>query len=269
MPRKREDKRDQILLIGVLMIVALMVYNAQAVPPDVNPAPSPTWPPGGGGGTQPTPIPTSTPYSQNLVVVPDSFMGDINGASKSYASVDYSVTRDGRPSIKLTDDTVRGTREVNTIWPRVKPGDRIVWRVWCKTSSYPNTVYTGGRVGVDFCGAYGSKIEVVDGLPRDYETINGQLCSGNKFFREGFVYPENHVYPNVGNPPVSQFKVPWGTSDWTLIYLEFTVPSTTYYYTDGHAPTQITHVTPWIDARELTGGVAWFADSEFYIYPGA
>jgi hypothetical protein len=206
--------------------------------------------------------------SENLVVIPDSFMSDIN--YYGYVSIDYTTTHNGNPSIKVEPDYERGTREVNCIWPEVNPGDHIVWKVWCKTSDdVKDTVYTGGRIGIDLIGAYGGIINTVDALPRDFTTsIDGQWRSGNwDSYHYNTSYPESGVYPNLGTPLLAQFKVPFSATDWTLIYWEFTVPDTTYYWRNGYPATQITHVGPWIDVRGLTDGIVWFADSEFYINP--
>jgi hypothetical protein len=207
--------------------------------------------------------------SENLVIIPDSFMWDINSAASSYAYVDYSVTHNGHSSIRLEADYVRGTREINCIYPEVHPGDHIVWKVWCKTSNdVMDTQYTGGRIGIDLQGDYGEAIQTVDSLPRDISYFDGAYRSSNwDCFHYTYVYPEGDVYPYLGTPAISQFKVPFSTTTWTLIYWDFIVPSTTYYFRDGHPPTQITHISPWLDARELTDGTIWFADSEFYINP--
>jgi len=223
------------------------------------------------------PSPTTTPtlLSENLVVIPDSFMRDIN--YYDYASVDYEVTHNGNPSLRLDADYVRGTREVNCIWTKVEPGDHIVWSVWCKISGgVSNTPYTGGRIGLDLIGDYvvpetGQQIWTVDALPRDYTTsIDGQWRSGNwdSFHYNAGIRPAGDVYPTLGTPLLSKFKLPFGTSnDWVQLFWEFTVPDTYYSFLDGHPSTQITIVGPWIDARELTYGTVWFADSEFYINP--
>ena len=64
----------------------------------------------------PTPSPTQTPTktqtsSSNLEPL-SAFYPDMNGAASSYATLDYSVTHNGNPSIRLGPDYERGTREL-------------------------------------------------------------------------------------------------------------------------------------------------------------
>ena len=114
-------------------------------------------------------------------------------------------------------------------------------------------------------GGYQSTIDV---QPRDYIYRNGQWVSGDfSSYHNSYVYPEGNVYPDLGNAPITQFKVPFSASKWTWIYFEFTIPDTWYYFRDGSPPVQISIAAPWIHVRELTDGVVWFADSVFYINP--
>ena len=114
----------------------------------------------------PSPIPTPDPFltRTNLAPIPEGFDGQI--ACYKYILIDEQVKRNGSPTIRLDPDYERGTRECNAYWINVYPGDRIYFGVWCKTSNdVTNTIYTGGRIGIDFWGGQWGDLHVVDGLP--------------------------------------------------------------------------------------------------------
>lgn len=221
-------------------------------------------------GTIRYPMPISTPIGSNLVNVPDNFTNEIN--FWDYIALDTTVYRSYPSSLRLDPDTSgRGTRECNTHWFNVEGGDRIVWKIWCKTSyCESNDIAAGGRIGIDLYG--GALNETwdkpryrVDSLPHDYVYIDGEWYSGkarNKIATE-------ETMPLI---PKSQFTVVWGTEEWTLIYLDFIVPDIIYYRNSTGQylpePYKVVGCIPWIDARSVDDyGIAWFDDSEFYINP--
>ena len=211
--------------------------------------------------------PTTTYSGKNLESIPSAFQTEIN--RWSYITLDYSVTHNGNPSIRLApDNSGRGTRECDGTWINVLPGDHIVFSAWIKTTAYSNTQYTGGRIGIDLYGrtSWGTQtVTVVDTLPRDYTTVNGVSCSGSK--TRGFT----GTAPNLGNPPVSQFKVPWG-KDWTYVYYDFKIPTTYYTQNTGGkslpAQTQVIGIIPWLNAIGVyDNAYAYFADVQLYVNP--
>lgn len=190
------------------------------------------------GGPQPTTSPTD-----NLAQIPDAWGPGYFPLVPQYAFVDYSVTHNGNPSIRIekgggVDDIGVVDRAIwlNQYYP-CKPGDKIVFGAWMKTeaSSTDNREW-GIRVAVDFYG-------------------DGHVVDG---------YPGKHV-------AISQQYVPWGTTDWTLKAWELTVPSTTYNQdqTGASIPsTQIDGVILWVQVRPAEDdGRAWMADSYLYINP--
>lgn len=214
----------------------------------------------------------SSPTSINKVKVPDDFTNEIN--AWDYIVLDTSVYRSSPSTIRLdADNTTRHTRECNTHWFNVKPGDHIVWGVWCRTDGLDsdNTIYTGGRIGIDLygnCVIEGTSqiVCIVESLPRNFVFIDGKWRSGVNTR----TYTTIDKDTNLPTPLLEQFIVPWGNTEWTYIYWDFIVPDTTYSFTAqyaGEPPTQIIGCIPWIDAREYTENHAWFDDSEFYINP--
>ena len=99
------------------------------------------------------------------------------------------------------------------------------------TNNYP---WSGARLGFDM---YGSGAQ--DSVPRDYSNMNGVWRSSNYCdFRTNTLgycadYAGNQLEPSVSptnpNPEVSTFQVGWG-NDWTLLQLDFIVPSNDYYH---------------------------------------
>ena len=175
--------------------------------------------------------------------------------------------------MRLEPDYERGTREINAPWFNVQGGDRIIWKIWCKTSDYSSTDITaGGRIGIDLYGLPADdtwdpdhESVVVDALPHDYIWVNDEVVSGTRC-------NSNYEIETMPLIPKSQFSVDWGTSDWKLIYFDFVVPDILYYQKANSEyltePHIIVGCIPWVDARAVEdSGLAWFDDSEFYIYP--
>ena len=209
----------------------------------------------------PTPSPTQTPTSQNLEPL-SAFLSDVNGAASSYASLDYSVTHNGNPSIRIGTDSSGShggsTREIDGAWINVKPGDHIYYAIWAKTAAYDNwnAPYNGIRMGFD---AYVTS----------YVPELGRTCTGVS-------------RPNAGHPsdaenglPYNQkhWQIPWGT-DWTLLYWDITMPTTqvTSLEQDGRDyacnPAYISQIVAIVDAREVEDNAyAWFSEPVLYINP--
>ena len=206
----------------------------------------------------PTPTPTPSPEHPvgNLLTIPDSFY---ETQYWSYISIDTEVYRSYPSSIRLDADYERGTRECISYWINVFPGDHIYFGAWCKTSNdVTNTVYTGGRIGIDFYAGEWDDLHVVDGLPHAYTMMDGVWCSGDG----------DAQMSNFGHPPVSQFLVPFG-KDWTYIYYDIVVPDTYYTISASGEPVNgtIKGIIPRFDARQITDGQVWFDDAELYINP--
>ena len=153
-----------------------------------------------------------------------AFYADMNGAASSYASLDYSVLFNGNPSIRLDNDYVRGTREVDGAYLDVSPGDHIYASVWVKTSnSQSNNQYSGGRIGIDMRGNTVSQgWTILDSIPHAYENVGGVWGSGA-------LDGNAQIDDGLGFTPISQFQIPFG-NDWTLAYWDFYVPSTNFQH---------------------------------------
>jgi hypothetical protein len=168
------------------------------------------------------------PTGTNLAPMPSSWAV----AEYPFVSIDNTVLGpSGAPSLRLNADTrPGGIRDTFSNWQNCGPGDRIVIKVWIKSTSssmgYDGRIDKGGRIGIDF-----------------YDPVDGD------------VYGINRQY---SVPLTSASHVPWGTSVWTQQTYDVTLP----------ADTHINGLIPWImvfDAAD-TGSV-WFADAELYINP--
>jgi hypothetical protein len=203
--------------------------------PTQTPRPTPTATPA------PTPRPTTGPVTsaKNLAVIPDAWGSGYYPTVPQYAFVDYSVTHNGNPSIRLQRGGNIDPFGVidRSIWTNLyscKPGDHIVASIWIRTDSSSGDM--GARLGIDL---YGGRY-IVDG------------------------YPGVHIDTTTN-------YVRWGTTTWTQRTYDFIVPSTTYTrdQTGASIPgTQINGILLWIQARPGdANGNAWFADAELYINP--
>lgn len=184
---------------------------------------------------------TYSPLNVNLAVIPDDWYLAY-GTGPQIIYLDYSVTRNGRPSIRLEPHVdgvdVNYAREVNGRWYAVKPGDHIVAKCWMRIDANPNETspYDGARIGIDLYCDEG----ILDG------------------------------YPHSGQEHLNAMVV-WGTTVWTQKTWDFVIPDT--YYTsldDGTpiAPTQVSEIVMWMQVLPPTAlGNAWFADAELYIIP--
>jgi hypothetical protein len=169
-----------------------------------------------------------------------------------YASIDYSVSHDSNPSIRVGPDYIRGTREVDGAWIEVNPGDHIVFTAWIKTSTYTSKdPMVGARIGMDFyiTTSQGTGIATID-------------AAGHQA-----------GHPNDNENAATEGRVPWG-NDWTQITWDLYVPTTYFTYVTKSTgvtfcnPVQISSMVTWLDARGVTDNAyAWFSDTQFYINP--
>jgi hypothetical protein len=222
-------------------------------------SPSPT--------STPTPVPTASPppSSSNLAIIPNTWGGYAYFGEIVYTSVsppsanqisayDTSVYRTaGQGSIRLDPYLGLGEntgREADGPYLTIKPGDHIVFSCWMKTTGSTaglngDPLY-GARIGIDF---YANRRITATQSP-DGSTWN----------------PITNVYP------VGQTFVPWGTSTWTQVTINFIVAQT--YLADGLAGYPLgqsatpTACIPWMQVMNPSdGGPAWFADAQLYINP--
>jgi hypothetical protein len=189
--------------------------------------------------TTPSPTPSPSTSAKNLAAIPDAWGPGYYPTVPQYAFVDYSVTHNGNPSMRLQKGGNIDPFGVidRSIWTNLyscKPGDHIVASVWIRTDT--STGDMGARLGIDL---YGSG-HIVDG------------------------YPGVHI-------DTSTNYVSWGTTTWTQRTYDFIVPSTTFTRDQTGATisgTQINGILLWIQARPGdANGNAWFADTTLYINP--
>jgi hypothetical protein len=182
-----------------------------------------------------SPTPTTNPV--NYAPIPSAW--DLTfGDNPQYAFVDYSVTHNGNPSIRVQPDYA-GIREVDTDAISVKPGDHIVISCWIKTSSSSSGLngndWFGGRIGIDL------------------------YCAGHILY--------SHPTDDEGHAS----WVAFGTDNWTYKQFDFIVPST--WYTQDMiglpvSPSQISFAIPWLQVVPATDtGLVWFADCTMQINP--
>jgi hypothetical protein len=221
----------------------------------------------------PTPTPTTPPSGNNLAPANFNTWMD-NPSSQPYIHADNSVLYNGQTSDRIDTSTGDRGRELDVTWVNLSPGSHVVFRAMVKTGSgYTNNFpWTGVRLGFDLYGGAGDQ----DSVPRDYGNIGGVWSSSSVCdFRTNTLglcadYVGNPNEPSIGpnpNPAVTTFQVGWG-SDWTLLQLDFIVPSNTYYNHDGSASGQIYGGIPWIDClNPAASPSAWVANVEIYVNP--
>jgi hypothetical protein len=291
-------KRETIVTIALLISVVLLssnflslssgignvearTYNSyryyrspiQTASPTPTPTSTPTATP------KPTAIPTSTPTPNptftptfsgiNLASIPSGW--DLTyGSGPQIIALDYTVTHNGNPSIRLDPHTaadINVARECNSYWITAKPGDHIVFSAWVKTTASSDKVpYDGARLGIDFYGSNG----ILDTQPHGYQQVNGVLVSKGtqNYVTNGWV---DYSGDGFVDTPVSQFVVPWNHDTWTLLKWDVTVPKMVYsFQTNGVSctPQQICGCIAYLDARQVTDSAyAYFADIQLYINP--
>ncbi len=273
----RKLAKPVALCISVLFIISMLSVFAtttvQARPthghqqPTHTPAPALT--------PTPTPIPTAppTPSGNSLMSVTDgnwyTDMQWINVPYPQYSEIiDTTATYDGSPSWQITlNPNGWGVDWCPSGYLRqpIAPGDKIYYSFWIETSvatlsSDVGNPQAGARIGIDFYGP------------------NGQT---------GIINTENIAATSNQNGATSGSSntyVKFGTSIWTQMVIEFTVPAT-YVYSDQFSGQENpagyvngenvvpTACIPWIQVYSdlngiKEGGTAWFADPVFTITPG-
>lgn len=185
--------------------------------------------------------------------------GDYDGTNVYYGTHedeqicfrDDVVTHSGHSSIRLeAPNEFNLYREVNNLWRTVHPGDRVIFRCYIKTDA------GSGNAGIIGFDVYGPTHRILEIHPADPQT--------------GIWYMEDGIpKQNEGSTPV---YVEYG-SDWALLTLDVTIPSTYYSFNDFEEaiPTQqIAGVIPWLggvwNGRESYPDI-WFADAEMYVNP--
>jgi hypothetical protein len=156
---------------------------------------------------------------------------------------DTTNTYQGNPSWKITLSTGSNTA-VDRWGPSIKPGDHVVFSCWIKTSAATlqadvGNPQAGGRIGFDIYGEGG----------------------------------------DVGGPDWgADAYVPFGTSDWKQVTIDWIVPPTwtaqsgyTNSYQVGQQVTP-TLMAPWLQVWSDTQGTnehgtAWFSNCELYVNP--
>lgn len=201
----------------------------------------------------PSPLPPVPPKpAVNLAPLPSAWYLTF-GEGEQIIQLDYNVTFNGQPSVRLDPHVpgvdVNSAREVNSIAFSVKPGDRIVFSCWIKTSEsgFGDTdPFSGARIGIDFYG---------EGL-----RIRGW---------------QSAVYPETAQT-IQQNYVPWGTGEWIQKTIEMVVPQT--FRSDGYLgyprgvqvnpTTMVLWMQVWSSTYGATDpGQAWFANPQLFINP--
>ena len=217
-------------------------------------------------GTNLAPIPMGTiPLSERNTGVsawgdydlhPTYIVND-NPTDLQVCSLNYNVVHTtGSPSIQFGDGTtpraaydktgklLYALNDMNNYWLVARPNDRILMRAWIKTGS--SAIGDGATIGLDL---YGPTQRLWEVCPKE---------SGND--QENFNKPKDWEYEYV----------PYG-SDWTLIELDFIVPSTKFTVNDyGQTinPEYVDGFIPFLGPswNKCETAKVWFADIELYIY---
>jgi len=153
-------------------------------------------------------------------------------------------------------------RELDGQITAIKPGDHIVFKA--QLMATPSTLgdttnWHGMRIGIDMYGGFSAP----DGRINEIDTPDG--LSG-------------YEYPNLD---FSLLAVPWGTTTWTNVTMDFIVPST--YLSDPYTPYGAGHqivpaaFIPFIVGWDNTwwgggggpqeGAIGYIANTELYINP--
>ena len=170
----------------------------------------------------------------------------------------YPVVKDGQIAVQLGQCSTivemgfPDTNEIDLKWTPISPGDHIHFSAWFQTSASTTEeqgCFTGARLGMDIYAA-------------------GRICEVSD--PNGLA-----MYPNYPSSSL-QCVVHWGTTTWTKVTLDFTVPAS--YMSDpwggyGAGGTQVvpTGMIPWIlvdsDKPTAETGNVWFYGTELYINP--
>lgn len=177
------------------------------------------------------------------------------GPDPQICFVDNAVLHNGHSSIRIDPPLASNptkSREVNSKWIAIKPGDHIVFKCWIKTGTIagytfnPNNAATfkGARIGVSY---YSSTAFIND------------ICG---------------PHGTLPNPPADTLAnwVTWNTAGWVQKTIDFIVPKTVLNRSTGayQVPCGIIawmQVWSYPNNSPTTLGSGWFADAELYINP--
>jgi len=216
--------------------------------------------------TTTTPTPTTTastaPISaNNLADVPYDW-GDYNlygrvrfGADPQICHSDTAVLHNGHVSIRIDPPFAsdpKKSREINTKWLSVKPGDHLVFKAWIKVDAiagynfnrYNPATWRGARIGISY-------------------------YSGTKFLYD--IAGPIGTIPNSAADTVANWVL-WNTNGWALRTIDCVVPSTIRDPTTGVATVPV-GIIGWFQVwgypnnEPTTIGRGWIADAELYINP--
>ena len=205
-------------------------------------------------------------YSDNTNQEPlSAFYLDTNGAASSYASLDYNVTHNGNPSIRVGPDySSRDPREVDGTWIDVKPNDHIVMSCWVKTEDFSSSDMQAGAVfGWDFYADTSQGYGII--------CYTSDLQAGHTNGTERGWGIDSFGYTQFGKTGLI-CRVPWG-QDWTLISWDFYVPKdyVSYVLIDGVRqcnPVQINSMVLWFEGRNIyDAGNIWFSEPQLHVNP--
>jgi hypothetical protein len=178
----------------------------------------------------------------------------------NYAEI-VSGGYNGASAIHIKSNSAWAMGEVDSTQITVKPGDHIVMGCYIKTGTYsPDSWVTFGfdfhttYNGLSWITGYNSSAELA--FPQLSQIVEG--AQGDKL---GVTF--------TGDYPVA---VGYG-SDWTLVKMDFTVPTATYYYVFDGSGTS-TYVAEGVHPDSIicwtanTGnGEAWFSEPFLYVNP--
>lgn len=190
--------------------------------------------------------------NENLAVIPDDW------SVTQYPNIflDSSVVHTaGKPSVRLEPhregvDTNHAC-EVDSRWYTIKPGDRIVAKLWIKISAGTPTeaanIYDGARLGINWFAS---------------RATEGGICI---------------VGPTMTDAEHRAGMVRFGTSAWTQKIWDVIIPATYYpLCLEGEGAitpaAQASSLCIWMQLCHQPGSTApttqaWFADAELYINP--
>jgi hypothetical protein len=203
-----------------------------------------------------TPIPAAWTYANT---------GQRGIGSQPGVSEDFAVTFNGQPTIKIdcSQSPVwhfsygdQLDPEANSNYRSLESGDHLVFHAYIKITS--------STIG-DTSSIHGAQIDI------DLYGANGRICGINA--PDGSEWTPQNGWPsnNAAN------TVPFGTSGWKYVSIDFIVPQQAY--ADGYGgPYQqgtlvpVTAMIPCLFIQTgigafTEGGSAWYGDTELYINP--
>jgi hypothetical protein len=203
----------------------------------------------------------------NLASIPDGWTYSITGQlgigclQNPCVFLDNSVLFNGQSTVRIDASlATNNDPETDGSFYSISAGDHVVFSAYIKvtSNSVPEPVCFGAAIGVDFYGTG----------PNGY----GRICGVSSPSGLGWTVEAGYPSDNSAN------TVPYGTSQWTYVSMDFIVP--TQYQCDGFytsyganestgtlvAPQM---VVPWLFIYTSPGETAkaWFADTQFYVNP--